>query len=329
MQFQASEVAQQTCLCLLRLNRVKEAYELAGETISYFRQSASHRHNLAHSLMYQAEAAMLEGDYHDADEKLQEASTILEEIGFSGLASVVRLQQAELYFADGNLEASLREARHVADAFAEQEALPYLARAALLQARIAANLGDTTSAEYLCQEALDIAQGQDLLDLVYRCDYLLGQIAEHLDKLEEATSYYDRAMRGIDIVQSHLVMDERSSFLEDKGGVYKRAVILALKRGSYEQALVYVEKAKSRVLGDYLRNNIDIRMRAGDKAGEAILEDLSRLREEQAWFSNIVYEAEYESGLSDTELMCIQSMSPSQARHAMQKRDSSIEHMLE
>ena len=329
MQFQASEVAQQTCHCLLRLNRVEEAYELAGETISYFRQSPGHRHNLAHSLMYQAEAAMLEGDYRDADEKLQEASTILEEIGFSGLASVVRLQQAELYFADGNLEASLREARHVADAFAEQEALPQLARAALLQARIAANLGDTTSAEYLCHQALDIAQGQDLLDLVYRCDYLLGQIAEHHGDLAKAASYYDRAMNGIDIVQSHLVMDERSSFLEDKGGVYKRAVILALKRGNYERALVYVEKAKSRVLGDYLRNNIDIRLRAGDQAGEAILEDLARLREEQAWFSNIVYEAENEAGLSDTAIMRIRSMAPGQARQEMQKRERSIEHMLE
>jgi len=329
MQFQASEVAQQTCHCLLRLNRVEEAYELAGETISYFRQSPGHRHNLAHSLMYQAEAAMLEGDYRDADEKLQEASTILEEIGFSGLASVVRLQQAELYFADGNLEASLREARHVADAFAEQEALPQLARAALLQARIAANLGDTTSAEYLCHQALDIAQGQDLLDLEYRCDYLLGQIAEHHGDLAKAASYYDRAMNGIDIVQSHLVMDERSSFLEDKGGVYKRAVILALKRGNYERALVYVEKAKSRVLGDYLRNNIDIRLRAGDQAGEAILEDLARLREEQAWFSNIVYEAENEAGLSDTAIMRIRSMAPGQARQEMQKRERSIEHMLE
>ncbi|MGZ3609404.1 MAG: CHAT domain-containing protein, partial [Ktedonobacteraceae bacterium] len=107
------------------------------------------------------------------------------------------------------------------------------------------------------------------------------------------------------------------------------AVILALRRGNYEQALIYVEKAKSRVLGDYLRNNIDIRMRAGDKAGEAILEDLSRLREEQAWFSNIVYEAEYDSGLSDTALMRIQSMAPGQARQEMQKRERSIEHMLE
>src|SRR6266516_2692495 len=329
MQFQASEVAQQTCLCLLRLNRVKEAYELAGETISYFRQSPGHRHNLAHSLMYQAEAAMLVGDYRDADENLQEASTILEEIGFSGLASVVRLQQAELYFADGNLEASLREARHVADAFAEQEALPQLARAALLQARIAANLGDTASAEYLCHQALDIAQGQDLLDLKYRCDYLLGQIAEHHGELEAAARYYDRAIDGIDLVQSHLVMDERSSFLEDKGSVYKRAVILALKRGSNDRALVYVEKAKSRVLGDYLRNSIDIRLRAGDQAGEAILEDLARLREEQAWFSNIVYEAENEANLSDTAIMRIHAMQPGQARQEMQKRERHIEQMLE
>jgi CHAT domain-containing protein len=329
MQFQAAEVAQQTCLCLLRMNRTREAYELAGETVNYFRQSPGNRHNLAHSLMYQAEAATLEGDYRDADEKLQEASIHLEEIGFTGLASIVRLHQAELYFADGKIEDSLREARHVADAFAEQEALPQLARAALLQARIAENLGDTASAQYLCDQALDIAQGQDLLDLKYRCDDLLGQIAEHHDDLEAAARYYDRAINGIDVVQSHLVMDERSSFLEDKGGVYKRAVILALKRGSNERALVYVEKAKSRVLGDYLRNNIDIRLRAGDQAGEVILEDLARLREEQAWFSNIVYEAQNESSLSDTAVLRIRSMAPGQARQEMQKRERNIEQMLE
>src|SRR5213083_2248175 len=136
-------------------------------------------------------------------------------------------------------------------------------------------------------------------------------------------------MKGIDIVQSHLVMDERSSFLEDKGGVYKRAVILALKRGSYEQALVYVEKAKSRVLGDYLRNNIDIRMRAGDKAGEAILEDLAKLREEQAWFSSIVYEAENEANLSDTAIMRIRAIGPKNARREMQLRERRIDHLLE
>jgi CHAT domain-containing protein len=329
MNFQAAEVAQQICRCLVRLNRVREAYELASETVAYFRTYQGQRYNLANSLMYQAEAATLEGTYHDADEMLQEARNILEEGGFMALASIVRLQQAELYFAGGQLDASLREAQHVADAFAEQEALPQLARTALLQARIAASKQDIATAQYLCDQALDIAQGQGLLDLKYRCDYLLGQVAEQQADLEAAARYYDRAVQGIDEVQSRLVMDERTSFLEDKGNIYQRAITLALKQGNKDQALIYVEKAKSRVIGDYLRNNIDIRLRAGDKAGEAILEDLSRLREEQAWFSSIVYEAENEANLSDTAIMRIRAIGPKNARREMQVRERRIEHLLE
>src|SRR5712691_11370944 len=329
MHFQAAEVAQQICRCLVRLNRVREAYELASETVAYFRTYQGHRYNLANSLMYQAEAATLEGNYHDADEMLHEARNILGEGGFMALASIVRLQQAELYFAGGQLDDSLREAQHVADAFAEQEALPQLARTALLQARIAAGKQDTATAQYLCDQALDIAQGQGLLDLKYRCDYLLGQVAEQQADLEAAARYYDRAIQGIDEVQSRLVMDERTSFLEDKGNIYQCAIVLALKRENKDQALIYVEKAKSQVLGDYLRNNIDIRLRAGDKAGEAILEDLARLREEQAWFSSVVYEAETEANLSDTAILRIRGIRPGDARREMQKRERHIEQLLE
>ena len=329
LELPAAEVAQQMCNCLLRLNRSREAYQLARELVAYFRRSQSYRSNMAQSLLYQAEAAMLEGDLRDADEKLREARTILEDMGFMALASKVRLQQAELYFVSEQYVDSLREARYAADAFAEQEALPQLARAALLQARILANLGDTTSAQELCQQALDIAQGQGLLDLRYRCDYMLGQIAEHYQDTEAAASYYEQAIKGIEDVQTHLVLDERSSFLEDKGAVYQRAMILALSQQKKEQALIYVEKAKSRVLGDYLRNNIDIRLRAGDKASEAILEDLAHLREEQAWYSSIVYDAEYEANLSDTAVLRIRAMKPGQARQEMQRREHSIEHLLE
>src|SRR2546430_1800749 len=306
--FQAAEVAQQICLCMVSLNRAREAYELAAATVTFFSRASGHSHNLAYSLMYQAEAATLEGNFGDADVMLNEASIILEEGGFMALASIVRLQQAELYFAGGQFDASLREAQHVADALAEQEALPQLARTALLQARIAATTGDISTARYLCDHALDIAQGQGLLDLKYRCDYLLGQIAERSGDLDAAARYYDRAVQGSDEVQNHLVLDERTSFLEDKGNIYQRAIILAIKRDNKDQALIYVEKAKSRVIGDYLRNNIDIRLRAGDKAGESILEDLAKLREEQAWYSSIVYEAENEANLSDTAINRIRAI---------------------
>ncbi len=328
MFFEAADVAQEICLCLIRLNRAHEAYELSGETVAFFRQSSGHLHNLAYSLMYQAAAATLEGNFDAADTMLQEASAILEEGGFIRLAGIVRLQQAELYFAGGQLDASMREAQHVADVFAEQEALPLLARSALLRARILRQ-GDTVTAQYLCDQALDIARAQGLLDLKYLCHFLLGEIAEQSLDLDAAARYYDSAVQGIDDVQSRLVLDERTSFLEDKGSIYQHAIILALKRDNKDQALIYVEKAKSRVLGDYLRNNIDIRLRAADKAGEAILEDLAKLREEQAWFSSIVYEAENEASLSDTAIMRIRAVGPVQARKEMQTRERRIEHLLE
>ncbi len=329
MTLAAAEVAQQMCLCLMRLNRTHEARELADETISFFRTSAGHRDNLARSLMYQAAVATLDGDFAAADEMLQEASMLLEEGGFVRLAALARLRRAELYFADNQPQASLREARHVADVFANQEDLPHLARATLLQARIADTMDDPATARYLCDQALDIAQGQGLLDLKYLCYDLLGQLAEQRGDLEAAAGYYDRAVQGIDELQSRLVLDERTSFLEDKGGIYQRATTLALKRGNKDQALVYVEKAKSRVLGDYLRNNIDIRLRAGDKAGEAILEDLARLREEQAWFSSIVYEEAENANMSDTAIMRIRAIGPVRARQEMQRRERRIERLLE
>lgn len=329
MSFAASEVAQQMCFCLIRLNRIQEAYELAGETVTFFRSSPGQRHNLARSLMHQASAATIQGNLHEADIMLQEASTLLEEGGLVRLAALARLRRAELYYANRQLDESLQEARHVADMFADQEDLPHLAHTMLLQAHIADATGDLEIAQDLCDQALDVAQGQGLLDLKYLCDDMLGQLAERRGNLEEAARYYDRAVQGIDEVQSRLVLDERTSFLEDKGGIYQRAMVLAMKRGNTDQALIYVEKAKSRVLGDYLRNNIDIRLRAGDKAGEAVLEDLARLREEQAWFSSIVYESENEGNLSDTAVMRIRAVGPTRARQEMQRRERRIEQLLE
>ncbi len=329
MSFEAAEVAQQMCLCLIRLNRIREAYDLAEETVKFFRASPAHHHNLAQTLMHQAAAATFEGDFRDAEDMLQEASDLLEEGGLVRLAAFARLRRAELYFADKQMEASLREAQHVADAFAEQEDLPQLARATLLQARIADAVHDIPTAQYLCNSALDIARSQGLLELKYHCDDLLGQLDEQRGDLEGAAYYYDSAIQGIDDVQSRLVLDARTSFLEDKSAIYQRAMVLALKRSDKDQALIYVEKAKSRVLGDYLRNNIDIRLRAGDKAGEALLGDLARLREEQAWFSSIVYESENEASLSDTAIMRIRSVGPVKARQEMQQRERHIEHLLE
>jgi CHAT domain-containing protein len=333
MKAEAAEVAQQRCDCLLHLNRAQEAYELAGETVQFFRTVPSQRHNLARSLMFQADAATLQGNFLEADQMLAEASVLLAEGGLVRLDALVRLQRAHLYFADGLLADSSREVQYVADVFAGQEDLPHLARALLLQARIADAQHQESVAQDLCDRALDIAQSQGLLELRYLCFDLLGQLAERSKDLDKAALYYDRAIQGIDEVQSRLVHDkQRTSFLEDKGGIYQRATVLALRRDQTDQALIYVEKAKSQVLGDYLRNNIDIRLRADDKAGEVILERIAHLREEQAWFSSIVYHTEDGANLTNlgtTTALRLRAISPQVAREEMQRRERHIEQLLE
>jgi tetratricopeptide (TPR) repeat protein len=332
MQPEAAEVAQQMCDCLLHLNRAQDAYELAGETVRFFRSAPGQRHNLARSLMFQADAATLQGNFLEADEMLAEASVLLEEGGLVRLVALVRLQRAHLYFADGLLADSSREVQYVADAFAEQEDLPHLARALLLQARVADAQHQESLARDLCDRALDIAHNQGLLELTYLCLDLLGRLAERGGDLDVAALYYDRAIEGIDEVQSRLVLDERTSFLEDKGSIYQRAITLALRRDQTDQALMYVEKAKSQVLGDYLRNNIDIRLRASDKAGEAILEHIAHLREEQAWFGSIVYHTEDGASLTNlgiTTSLRLRAISPQVARQEMQSRERRIERLLE
>ncbi|MGH2482731.1 MAG: CHAT domain-containing protein, partial [Ktedonobacteraceae bacterium] len=48
-----------------------------------------------------------------------------------------------------------------------------------------------------------------------------------------------------------------------------------------------------------------------------------------AWYSSIVYDAEYEANLSDTAVLRIRAMKPGQARQEMRQRERSIEHLLE
>jgi CHAT domain-containing protein len=60
-----------------------------------------------------------------------------------------------------------------------------------------------------------------------------------------------------------------------------------------------------------------------------MLDALLKAREEQAYFSSIVYQTEAEVHLSDSAKMRVSSVSPDMARQEMQKRERMIEQLLE
>ncbi len=328
MHFSYFEVAQQTCLCLVRLNRLQEAYDLADEAVNFFRRLPGQEHNLARSLMQKAMVAMAFDNVEEAGAMLHEASIRLEEIGYTALAAIARLRRAELHFVTHAFSESAQEVDDVARVFIEHKDQPHLVQALFLQARLSDVDGEIAHAVSLCQQAFAIAQQQELLDLQYQCNDLLGQLAERQGDYTAAIAYYDRAIQGIEEVQSKLVFDEQSSFLEDKDSIYQRAVILALHLDQQENALLYVERAKSRVLNDYLRNNIDIRLHVGRQGDLSLVEDLVHLREEQAWYSSVVYNSENDGLLNDSTSSHLRTAEVVQARQEMRKRERHIESIL-
>ena len=115
-------------------------------------------------------------------------------------------------------------------------------------------------------------------------------------------------MESIEQVQSRQASQLRTNFLDDKLAVYHDAIDLCLRLDRPALALEYLERAKSRALVDYLAGNPEVRLRARGGADQALLDELSRLRQEHNWLYGRLYghglaprEAEPISGQAEAE----------------------------
>ncbi len=96
-------------------------------------------------------------------------------------------------------------------------------------------------------------------------------------------------MESLEQVQSRQASQLRTNFLADKLAVYHDAIDLSLRLDRPALALEYLERAKSRALVDYLAGNPEVRLRARGGADQALLDELSRLRQEHNWLYGRLY----------------------------------------
>ncbi len=84
-----------------------------------------------------------------------------------------------------------------------------------------------------------------------------GLIYELQGQENEALKYYQRSIEILEKYRSTIKNEEnRSYFIEDKMKIYERAITLLLKKGFYQKAFEYVERAKARVLLELLESKI-------------------------------------------------------------------------
>ncbi|MFN8516808.1 MAG: tetratricopeptide repeat protein [Chloroflexia bacterium] len=274
--------------CQLALNRYQEALALAEETTAIFaRHAAPAEAAKAQVLAARAHARL--GDEAAALACLDQAAAAFAGAGLAAQEAHVALQRGA-FLLEGEqwaeTQLAVGTARRV---FAEQGDALRRAGADLIHARAALGLGDVNDAEALGETIVRQAATLDHAELAASAHHLLGQVAAVRGAADGGMGFFRQALADVERAQRVLALDLSSSYLGDKLALYHDAIATSLRLGRADEAFGYLERAKARVLADYLAHNFQVRLRAQALTDPALLADLEQVRAEHNWLSQRRY----------------------------------------
>ncbi len=274
--------------CQLGLNRSGEALALAEETIATF---ASHDApaEAAKAQVLAARAHARLGDESSALACLDQAAAAFAQAGLAAQGALVAVQRGALLLDSEEWSAAQTVVATAQRIFAAQRNTLRRAEADLIQARAALALGDVPAAEALALTISRDAAEFDHAELAAGAHHLLGRVAAARGLHERALVAYGDALAEVERAQRTLALDLSSGYLGDKLAPYHDAIDTSLRLGRAHEAFSFLERAKSRVLADYLANNLQVRLRARSATDPALLAALERVRAEHNWLSQRRY----------------------------------------
>lgn len=234
----------------LALNLLPEALELAGAAQAALARQKMPRY-VALAVGNHAAAARKMGHYAKALDLLRSAQAVFAERGAAVETALLNLERATVLRAMGDPRAAVTVATRATEVLANRN-LPLQtagARLALGDCLLALGELDEAVARYtLALETLG-----EIPVLAWRAHDGLGRVAETRGQAQEAFTRYQKAIACIETAEEELGIDEfRAGFLDDKMGVYQRAVHLAISLGDQEAAFSHAEQAKTGVWRDFL-----------------------------------------------------------------------------
>ena len=178
------------------------------------------------------------------------------------------------------LAATLAISESVIPIFAQQGLVVHEARAALLSARIAHQLGDCLHTQQRLAQALAIGEKNDLATLVYQVYALAGALCRQRADINGASVAYGQAIGALERLCSQTMGEFRASFLEDKTLLYEEMVDLCLALHHVDQGFAYAERAKSRALLALVATPAQPAQDVDNAITQALQTQLAQLREE-------------------------------------------------
>ncbi|HEU4597043.1 MAG TPA: CHAT domain-containing protein [Pyrinomonadaceae bacterium] len=273
----------------LELNLATEAsviYERVAPTFA----SLGMRAEQARALAQRGRAALALGRSGEAHRFLEEARALYAAEGNTVGEAYVTLAEAQLRHAEGDFAATAVLAAQAEAPLAEAGAWRRLLVARWLRGEAARAQGQERLAQILLEGTLRDAEAQALPQVAERCHTSLGLLAVAGGDAERAEGFFSRAVALTETIRAPLPAEEfRTAFVADRLAAYDELVRLCLadaSGGRVEEALCYVERARSRALFEMLSGTLSVRPRPRDEFEAGLLARLEELREELNWLYN-------------------------------------------
>ncbi len=240
----------------LELSLIAEAAEMAQNSSDHFQQLGM-GYESARSLTNLAIALSLQGDVKRAIELFARAKNIV-----SGEENRVWPHLIDLYRALVLLDQNEFGEAHAlcagaADFFRSVPMPGKHVLCLLLLTRVHLRTSEFDEAAAQCEKALRVLEDLDSPILAYQAHFLRGQVYEALGQPRQAYDSYQASRRALEMLRSSLQKEElKIGLMRNRLEVYTRLIQLCLDRGSdgapAEEALSYIEEAKSRTLRDLI-----------------------------------------------------------------------------
>ena len=188
------------------------------------------------------------------------------------------LQMAQLRFGLGDDAACVAAAHAAAAEFGEEGQRVKEAEALLVAARALARQGQRAAAQAQIERVAAIGAREWAPELLFQMHAVQGELARADGNLARAYTELQQAIAAVEQLRSHLMVDLRVSFQEDKVTLYEDMVEVCLARGDATQGLQYADRAKSRTLVELLDGRVQARMRTRHAADRPLVDELVALR---------------------------------------------------